>query len=319
VYGIPKIETKGYWQVPNLTIYEGHAISQEFLRRWIEKNELDMVVFNEEYDWDLVRSCKRTGVKVITYLDYYEKSWDAFMGLYDAVLCSTKRTFDLVKKHGNAHYIGWSIDTDLFKPHGNGQSKYTFFHNAGWLGTNYRKMTPAVIVAFEAISRHMPGVSLLVHAQCGVEKLPTEVVQIVETNSRITYIQDTVPAPGLYHLGKILVFPSKLEGLGLPLLEGIACGLAVVATDAPPMNEFVRDGFNGLLVPVSETVTRADHIAFPENLVKIGDLAVRMARLAQDMEEVTRMGQVGRQFMVEEMSEAIFYEKLQQVFAHVTS
>ena len=294
VFGQPKLEVQGYWDIPNLTTYPDYQIPPDILTQWIRGNNLDMVIFNEEYDWNLVMAAKASGAKTLTYLDYYKEDWKSYMSLYDAVLCSTKRTFNLVNGICNAHYIGWGIDTDLFKPRDDGDGKYTFFHNAGWLGINYRKMTPAVILAFEAVSRHLPDATLFVHAQTELEKLPPEVVNIVNNNPHITYHIATVPAPGLYHKGRILVFPSKLEGLGLPLLEGMACGLPAIATDAPPMNEFVQDNYNGLLVKVAERVTREDGISFPEEIVDVNDLAFKMYSLAKSPELVHKMQQNAR-------------------------
>ena len=42
--------------------------------------------------------------------------------------------------------------------------------------------------------------------------------------------------------------PARWEGLGLPLYEAIAFGMPAVTNDAPPMNEAIHDGENGLLV-----------------------------------------------------------------------
>ncbi len=287
--GRPKLETHGYWNVPHLTTFPHYKIPPEALTRWIHDNNLRMVLFNEEYDWNLVKAAKDTGIQVLTYLDFYKEDWRKYLGIYDAVLCSTKRTFLMVKDICNAHYIGWGIDTDLFKPRESEDKKYTFFHNAGWLGTNYRKMTPSLIIAFDAVSRLLPNVTLLIHAQAELEKLPAEVVNMVRNNPRITYHVETVPAPGLYHKGLILLFPSKLEGLGLPLLEGLACGLPAIATDAPPMNEFVRDGYNGLLVKVATRVTRQDNIAFPEEIVDMADLMLKMESLGKNPELVRQL------------------------------
>lgn len=294
VYGRSMLQTDGIWAVPNLTIFSDYHIPHKVIGNWIDESAIDAVIFNEEYDWSLVDFCKKKGIKVITYLDYYKDDWKPCMYLYDAVLCSTKRTFNLVKDFCNAYYIGWGINTELFKPLNNDRKKYTFFHNAGWLGINYRKMTPAVILAFDAIYRQNPGVTLLIHAQAELEKLPPQIVNIVHNNAGITYHVETVPAPGLYHKGSILVFPSKLEGLGLPLLEGLACGLPAIATDAPPMNEFVRDGYNGLLVKVAQRFTRQDNIAFPEEIVDISDLTLKMDYLMKNPELVHKMQENAR-------------------------
>ena len=53
----------------------------------------------------------------------------------------------------------------------------------------------------------------------------------------------------LYRNGKIYVAPSRREGLGLPILEAMACGLPVITTNAPPMNEWFPKDYS-LLVKV---------------------------------------------------------------------
>lgn len=45
--------------------------------------------------------------------------------------------------------------------------------------------------------------------------------------------------PLLYAGAKLFVFPSLLEGFGLPLIEAMACGTPVVATPRPPIPEVV--------------------------------------------------------------------------------
>lgn len=314
VYGQAKLETKGYWYVPNLTTYPEYQIPHNVITKWIQDNDLDAIIFNEEYDWNLVQAVKKTGIKVITYLDYYKKDWEHLMGVYDAVLCSTQRTFDLVKDFCKAYYIGWAVDSDLFRPQDNGDEKFTFFHNAGWLGINYRKMTPAVILAFDAISREIPGMTLFIHAQAELEKLPPQVVNIVRENKNISYHVETVPAPGLYHKGRILVFPSKLEGLGLPLFEALACGLPVIATDSPPMNEFVKNDHNGLLVRVAHRSVRADNIAFPEELIDINDLTLKMAKAASDPQHLEEMAKNSRLFAETELSLNLMENRLNSLF-----
>jgi len=51
---------------------------------------------------------------------------------------------------------------------------------------------------------------------------------------------------GLYHLAEVFVFPSLYEGFGLPPLEAMACGTAVVASRSSAIPEVV--GHSGLLV-----------------------------------------------------------------------
>lgn len=318
VFGVPKLNVWGDWRVPNLSVWQkAYQIPHGVLLKWAADKHIDVVVFNEEYDWSLVAAVKKAGLKTVGYIDWYGDSWQPHMGLYDMVLCSTHRTHDLVKGVANARYIGWGIDTGLFKRRR--EATHTFFHNAGWLGLNYRKNTPGVVEAFHELKEDW---TLLVHAQAGLDKLPQETQQILQEDKRISYRVATVPAPGIYDMGHILLFPTKLEGLGLPLLEGLSTGLPAIATDAAPMNEFIEDNYNGLLVRVAKTQQRApDHtgqsIGFPENLVNPAHLVERMRWLASRPETIARMALSARSYAETQLALPGFHERVRACFEEV--
>ncbi len=62
----------------------------------------------------------------------------------------------------------------------------------------------------------------------------------------------------LWHRAHIAVLPSYREGLPKSLLEAAASGRPMIATDAPGCRELVRDGSNGLLVPLRQAPPLAD-------------------------------------------------------------
>ncbi len=53
--------------------------------------------------------------------------------------------------------------------------------------------------------------------------------------------------PSLYTMALAFAFPSRYEGFGLPVLEAMACGTAVLASDASSLPEVVGDA--GVLLP----------------------------------------------------------------------
>ena len=89
--------------------------------------------------------------------------------------------------------------------------------------------------------------------------------------------------PALLSLLDIFAMPSYREGMPRSLLEAMATGLPVAATDIRGCREEVVDGETGLLVPPR------DHYALGEALL----------RILSDGEMAARMGRAGRQRVID--------------------
>ncbi len=51
----------------------------------------------------------------------------------------------------------------------------------------------------------------------------------------------------LYHCSDICCFPSKREGLGLAAIEGMSCGLPLIASDIRGVRDYAKNGVNSFL------------------------------------------------------------------------
>lgn len=81
----------------------------------------------------------------------------------------------------------------------------------------------------------------------------------------------------------LLVLPSQAEGFGLVLIEAMAAGVPVIATDAPGIRDVVRHGGNGLLVPIGAPAALARAIVRLNSDPALRDALVR--RALQDVRE----------------------------------
>ena len=80
------------------------------------------------------------------------------------------------------------------------------------------------------------------------------------------------PQEALAEIG-LLVLPSEAEGFGLVLIEAMAAGVPVIATDVPGIRDVVQHEVNGLLVPVGQPAALTAAI---ERVISDADLRRRL-------------------------------------------
>lgn len=90
--------------------------------------------------------------------------------------------------------------------------------------------------------------------------------------------------------GGYFVLPSRVEGLSNALLEAMATGLPVVVSDIPANTEAVRDGVEGIVVPVEDVNSLARAML---RLFRNPGLRMRMGSAARcRIEEVFDIGKI---------------------------
>lgn len=125
---------------------------------------------------------------------------------------------------------------------------------AGRVGT--RKGVPNLLAAWEKVNWekvNAQGNAVLVLA--GDLDDPDGSIQgTIDSRSDVEYL-GWLDASGLHEqmaTAQVLALPSQVENLPLSLLEGMAWGLAPVVTPVGAVPEVIRDGQDGLLVPVDD-------------------------------------------------------------------
>lgn len=88
----------------------------------------------------------------------------------------------------------------------------------------------------------------------------------------IGYTQDAMR--GVYNMIDCYVQPTRGEGFGVPVLEALACGVPVIATDCTSMTELVHDTVNGTLVPVESRLLNAGYYYW--SLISVTELVKAM-------------------------------------------
>lgn len=122
--------------------------------------------------------------------------------------------------------------------------------------------------AVEALARLSPNHRLLITGMANPFDA-TFASQVIEA-ARRSGVLDRIIIPKkvidhdhlcvFYDRADVVITPSYYEGLGLAAIEALSAGCALVATDAPGLNEVVEDGVNGLVVKVADVQALADAI-----------------------------------------------------------
>jgi len=124
-------------------------------------------------------------------------------------------------------------------------------HNAGSFGGNFRKGTPEAIEIFQNSGLHSSGVKLIISA---LRPPDDELLRLVEKAPKGIEFKVGVKKTWveLYQGIDLLLYPSRLEGHALPLLEAHSFGIPALCTNVPPINEYESD--ERYLLPIGERI-----------------------------------------------------------------
>ena len=113
-----------------------------------------------------------------------------------------------------------------------------------------RKDVPNLIRAFASIADELPDLTLVIAGRDGWGTRPVRDAAAVSGHTtRIMRVgwMDGATLPAFFRGAEAVAYPSLEEGFGLPALEALACGAALVTTTGSAMEEVVDNA--ALLVP----------------------------------------------------------------------
>ena len=90
----------------------------------------------------------------------------------------------------------------------------------------------------------------------------------------------------------VFVLPSYREGTPKTVLEAMACGKAIITTDAPGCREAVDDDVNGILVPVKDIEKLVEAMKLMiDNPDRIKEMAAQGRKKAEDIFDVKKVNE----------------------------
>jgi glycosyltransferase involved in cell wall biosynthesis len=266
------VETEGVWAQDGVTVAGDYLIGADEYLRWAEAIRPDVVLFDQNYQFEEIARLRRSGVRTIGRFvwehfsgEHAEPAGEAFDRIYSLTACEQARYRELGIETPRVRWgcfpelveLARELDAEPPARGAEGEAEdspaVVFLFPGGFMSK--RKPLAATIAAFRATSD--PRLRLRLKAQVDrrakrVERMIRGGRRLGRRDQRIEVVTADLPTDDylrMFAAADVCLAPSRWEGLGLHLFEATALGLPVLTNDNPPMNEVVIDGMNGLLVP----------------------------------------------------------------------
>lgn len=161
---------------------------------------------------------------------------------------TSRQLEDIVPHHAPLVTAPLGVDLDRFTPDGRHDDELLKTHHLSsdvpfifFLGTfEPRKGLDVLLGAFEEIAHRDPDIQLWLAGQTGwgVKAVEAHIAShgAHDRIRRLGFVDDSV-LPALLRRARTVVYPSRGEGFGLPVLEALACGAIVVTTNDTVMSD----------------------------------------------------------------------------------
>jgi sugar transferase (PEP-CTERM/EpsH1 system associated) len=169
----------------------------------------------------------------------------------------------------------------------------------GAVGTLYWVKDPQIFLkAASLVVRERDDVSFVWVGDGPLRDQLHKVARELNLEGKLTFLGSRDDVPRILAALDVFVLPSLIEGFSYSILEAMASGLPVVATDVGGNAELIQDGVSGYLMPTKKPRLLADILL----------------RLASDESLRTQLGQRARQRVEENFSLQGMVQTYQQMY-----
>jgi sugar transferase (PEP-CTERM/EpsH1 system associated) len=161
-----------------------------------------------------------------------------------------------------------------------------------------------LVRAFALVAKQLPQSSLWIagDGDAAYKKRLTQLVQELELADKVKLLGARRDVNRLLYVSDLFVLSSITEATSMTILEAMAAGVAVLATDTGGNPELVIQEKTGMLVPVGE----------------VAGMGKAMEFLLHDSERRKRMGEMGKQRVREKFSKELSFTKYRDLYRSIT-
>jgi len=155
-----------------------------------------------------------------------------------------------------------------------------------------------LIEAMQVVLEKIPGAQLLIVGEGKMRNELENLSRNIGIEKSVFFISSVIDTTGVLSIMDLFVLPSLKEGLGLSLMEAMACGLAVIGSDVGGIRSLIQDGYNGLLVKPADTEA----------------IAAKILELLKDKEKRESLGDNARFFIKQNFSQEKMVLETERVY-----
>jgi glycosyltransferase involved in cell wall biosynthesis len=206
----------------------------------------------------LVEEDRRWGLRGNFLDESLVRRQDREIEMADAVICFSRRVEKGYVEAGvspqRLHRVEFGVDASRFAPAAapSSSGRWTVAF-VGWLSAH--KGFPYLIQAVRALDD--PGCELLLHG--GTDLIENHRLA-ARLGAGVAWRVVRGDVTETMQRASVVVLPSVSDGFGLVVLEAMACGVPVIATDRCGAAEVIRDGVDGFVVPARDAVAIEDRL-----------------------------------------------------------
>jgi glycosyltransferase involved in cell wall biosynthesis len=149
------------------------------------------------------------------------------------------------------------------------------------------------------VTEKVPDAQLLIVGEGKMEPELIELTRRLGLEKSVRFLPSVSDTLTVLEAMEIFVMPSLNEGLGLGIMEAMACGIAVIGSEVGGITSLITHGDSGLLVKPAH----------------VGELAGAILELLKDPHTRQRLGERGRAFITENFSLAQMISETGRVYA----
>ena len=188
------------------------------------------------------------------------------------------------------------IDTNKFYPTEKNNSKKEFIVTPGASRITDRKGLQYLIKAIAELVSQYPQIKLKIMGEGNARKYLEEQVAQLNIATQVKFL-GRIPrdkTAKYYQEASVFVLPSLNEGMSNAMLEALASGLPIIATDTGGTQELVEDKKNGYIIKMKNS---QDIVQKIERLINSSKLREKMGQISRQKALNMSWSKIARQYI----------------------